>query len=113
MADRSLAPRLSRLPVAIALGREVRVATGLRARTLGLAGLDRARTGTGLLIPGCASVHTFGMRFPLDVCFLDEAGRVLSVRRAIPARRLLFHRGAYAVLEIPAPEGGEFASPGP
>jgi uncharacterized protein len=106
------APRLSHLPVATALGLEVHLARGLRARALGLAHLERERVGRGLLIPRCSSVHTFGMRFPLDVFFLDAEGRVISVRRRVPPRRVVWQRGAAAILEIPSPsEGGEFAGP--
>lgn len=86
-------------------------AAGFRARLLGLAWRPRSAAGPGLLIPRCASVHTFGMRFALDVYFLDSAGRVLSVRRRVPPRRVLWHRGASAVLEIPAAEGGEIPAP--
>lgn len=84
------------------------VAGSFRSRLLGLAWRPRSLAGPGLLIPRCASVHTFGMRFALDVYFLDRAGRVLSVRRQVPPRRVLWCRGAAAVLEIPAGEGGEF-----
>ena len=87
------------------------VATGFRARLLGLAWRDRAAAGPGLLIPRCASVHTFGMRFELDLYFLDREGRVLAVRRRVPPRRVVWRRGAAAVLEIPAAEGGESAAP--
>jgi uncharacterized membrane protein (UPF0127 family) len=101
--DRStLAPRLRRLPHATALGREVAIARGLRARLLGLANLDRERVGEGLLIPRCSSVHTIGMRFPLDVCFLDARGGIVSIRAAVPPRRLVWERAAAAVLELPA-----------
>ncbi len=113
MADPRLAPRLRRLPVATVFGRGIPVATGFRSRLLGLAYLDRDDAWPGLLIPRCASVHTFGMRFALDVCFLDGKGRLLVVHRAVPARRAVSHRGARAVLEIPAREGGEFLSPDP
>lgn len=85
------------------------MAEGRRARLLGLAGLPRERAGAGLLIPCCASVHTFGMRFALDLCFLDRGGAVLAVRRGVGPRRLAFCGGASAVLEIPAVEGGEFS----
>lgn len=107
MPATSLAKRLRHLPAATVLGREVRVAVGPRARLLGLAHLDRGQVGTGLLIPRCASVHTFGMRFPLDLYFLGERGEVLSVRRLVPARRLAICGRARAVLEAPAEEGGE------
>lgn len=80
-------------------------------RLLGLSWRDRAKAGPGLLIPRCASVHTFGMRFELDLLFLDGEGRVLSVRRRVPPRRIVWQRGARAVLEIPSPQGGESAAP--
>jgi uncharacterized protein len=91
---------------------EVPVATGFRSRLRGLAWRDRSQAPPGLLIPRCSSVHTFGMRFDLDVYFLDRSGRVLSLRRGVPPRRVLWCRGASAVLEIPAGEGGEFGAPG-
>jgi uncharacterized membrane protein (UPF0127 family) len=89
------------------------VADDFPTRLLGLSRRDRSRAGPGLLIPRCSSVHTFGMRFELDVFFLDRSGRVIGVRRQVPPRRLLWCRGASAVLEIPAGEGGEFGLPGP
>jgi uncharacterized membrane protein (UPF0127 family) len=73
---------------------------------LGLAHLDRGEVGPGLLIPRCSSVHTFGMRFALDLCFLDGC-EVVAVRLAVPPRRFAFCRRASAVLELPAGEGGE------
>jgi uncharacterized membrane protein (UPF0127 family) len=82
------------------------VAKDFRTRLRGLAWRDGAQAGAGLLLPRCASVHTFGMRFALDIYFLDERGRVLAVRRRVPPRRVLWHRGASAILEIPSPEGG-------
>jgi uncharacterized protein len=94
--------RFERLPRRVVLGLEVPVAVGFRARLLGLAHLDRAEAGPGLLIPRCSSVHTFGMRFPLDLHFLDEEGELLDLRRAVPPRRFAACRGAAAVLELPA-----------
>ncbi len=94
--------RLRDLPLTIVLGHEVRVAAGLRARLLGLSRLDRERAGAGLLLPRCASVHTFGMRFALDLVFLDADGGVCSLRRKVPPRRFAWDRQASAVLELPA-----------
>jgi uncharacterized membrane protein (UPF0127 family) len=102
MAGHQLAPRLARLPVATAAGREVRVALAPRVRLLGLAGLAAERAGAGLLIPRCSRVHTFGMRFALDLVFLDASGRPLLIRRGVPPRRFAGLRGAAAVLELPA-----------
>jgi hypothetical protein len=94
--------RFDILPHRILGDREVAVAVGLRARTLGLALLDRDDARVGLLIPHCAAVHTFGMRFALDVFFLGRDDEVLAVRHAIPPRRFVAHRGAAAVLEVPS-----------
>lgn len=105
------APRLRGLPRRGVLGREVAVAAGLRARLLGLSGLRREAAGPGLLIPRCSSVHTFGMRFPLDLVFLDREGRAIAVRRRVPPWRLAWCRGARSVLEIPSPAGGESGAP--
>jgi len=87
------------------------VAKDFRTRLRGLAFRDRDEAGPGLLIPRCSSVHTFGMRFELDVFFLDEAGRIIDVRRRVPPRRVVWCSGASAILEIPATEGGEFSAP--
>jgi uncharacterized protein len=97
------AKRLVGLPRATVLDREVPIATTPLARLLGLAYLDREDAGSGLLIPRCASVHTFGMRFPLDLVFFDTGGEVLATERAVPPRRLRTHRRAVAVLELPQP----------
>ncbi|MBM3667960.1 MAG: DUF192 domain-containing protein [Actinobacteria bacterium] len=91
------------MPSAAPLGVPVPVATTPAARLLGLALLDRERAGPGLLIPRCGSVHTVGMRFELDLLFLDRAGRVLELRRSLGPGRLARCRGAAAVLELPSP----------
>src|SRR3954452_6451823 len=96
--------RLQRLPSrTLDDGLVVHEATTLRARLLGLAWLRSMPHGHGLLIRGCRSVHTFGMRFPLDVVFLAENGRALRVERHVGPRRVLLCRGAFAVLERPTP----------
>jgi uncharacterized protein len=85
------------------LGFEVPIASTRPSRLLGLALLRRRRAGPGLLIPGCSSVHTVGMRFRLDLLFLDAEGRVIELRRAVPPGRFVRCPGAAAVLELPSP----------
>lgn len=104
-----LAHRLRRLPVRQVLGRSVRVAGGRPSRLLGLAWLRKERVGEGLLIPRCSSVHTFGMRFALDIHFLAAEGSVIETRRAVPRRRIVRCPGADSVLEVPA--RGERSAP--
>jgi uncharacterized protein len=85
------------------LGHEVPVASTHRSRVLGLALLARERAGAGLLIPRCRSVHTFGMRFALDVLFLGPGDEVIELRRGVPPARVIRCPGAMAVLELPSP----------
>jgi uncharacterized membrane protein (UPF0127 family) len=94
--------RFRRLPTAEVASLRVPVAVTLLSRLLGLALLKPGRAGEGLLIPRCRSVHTFGMRFPIDVHFLDSRRRPIAVARAVPANRVVGHRAAAAVLELPA-----------
>ena len=84
-------------------GFTVFVATTWLSRLLGLALLSRESAGAGLLIPGCHSVHTMGMRFPLDLLFLEREARVIEIRRDVPAGRIVRCPAAEAVLELPAP----------
>ena len=84
------------------LGFEVPVAAGFAARLLGLALLSRGRAGDGLLIQGCRSVHTLGMRFPLDLLFLDAGGAVVAVYREVGPARIVRCGAAGAVLELPS-----------
>lgn len=52
-----------------------------------------------LLIAPCSSVHTFGMRFPLDIAFVGAGGKVLKSWRCVKAGKVLRCRGATGVLE--------------
>ena len=83
----------------------VPVATSRQARLLGLALLDATDAGAGLLIPRCRAVHTAGMRFPLDLHFLDAHGLPVTVHRAVGAWRFAFEPDAHSVLEVPARTG--------
>lgn len=104
----SLAPLPSRFaaqPICWALGVAVPVATGFHARLLGLALLPAERAGPGLLLPRCRSIHTIGMRFPIDAVFLDRRGREIRRARLRPLRFAREPR-ADAVLELPVRVGG-------
>ena len=69
-----------------------------RERRRGWLGRDRIDPQDALLLERCRSVHTFGMRVPITVVFLDDSWRVIRVVRARPGR-LLFCRRARRVLE--------------
>ena|SRR5258708_4986290 len=62
-------------------------------------GLDR---GEGLWIAPCEGVHTFGMKFPIDVLFLTRQKKVLKVRANMVRGRIAMSLRAHSVLELPA-----------
>jgi hypothetical protein len=101
--------RLRRYPVAagVCSPLTVLVGTTFRARLIGLTGLPALPHGLGLLLPATRSVHTFGMRFTLDLIWLDAAGNVLRVDRSVPPRRVRRCRGAWGVVELAAREAGD------
>ncbi len=103
--------RLDRLPERrLPGGLRLAEASGPRARLLGLAGLRALPHGRALRIPRCRSVHTFGMRFPLDLVWLDGRGAVLGLSPGVAARRVAGCREARSVIEARAGEGPAFAA---
>src|SRR2546423_5536087 len=80
---------------------EVVVARSFRRRLRGLA-LRRGPPGYALLIPRCRCVHTFGMRFALDLVWFGADGRVVAIDRRVPPHRVVARRGAWAVVETPS-----------
>jgi len=98
-----------------------RVASNARDRRIGLRGRDRCEG--ALVLSSCRWIHTIGMRFDLDVAYLDVDGRVIkamSMRRhrigaPVPSARVVVEaeRGAFArwglrvgdVIEVRAHDG--------
>lgn len=71
-------------------------------RLLGLTGRSEEEIGGGLLILSCRSVHTFGMRVPIDVVFVDPLRRITRVYHRLPPRRLVWGgRQCKDVIELP------------
>jgi uncharacterized membrane protein (UPF0127 family) len=81
---------------------ELRRADSFASRLVGLAGLRTLPPDAGLLLTRTKAVHTFGMRFALDLVWIDRAGRVIRVDRALPPRRFAACGGAGAVIELAA-----------
>ena len=94
--------------VALCGGLTLAVADRPVARLAGLAGLRSMPPRTGLLIPGCRSVHTFGMRFGLDLVWLDGEGQIVDVSASVGPRRVVSRGHARAVVESPAGTGALF-----
>jgi len=80
------------------------LATRFHARLRGLLGSAPPRPGHALLLRPCSAVHTFGMRFPIDVVFMNRAGMVLRVCVAVPPMRVRACWRAGMVAELAAGE---------
>ena len=87
-------------------------AGSFRSRLLGLAFLrgDRFPRENALLLRPCGSIHTFGMRFSIDVAFADGRGHVLRVIPNLPPLRIRRCPGAAVALEAHAGELSRFLS---
>jgi uncharacterized membrane protein (UPF0127 family) len=84
------------------LDMETRVARGFRQRLIGLAWSGSPRA-AALLLPRCRSVHTFGMRFALDLYWLDARGDIVRVDLGVRPGRIVRCRAARSVVEVPVP----------
>lgn len=71
-------------------------------RMRGLLGRSALGAGNGLWIEPAPSVHTYFMRFAIDVVFLDRDRRVLRVAERIAPWRVVGARHARVALELPA-----------
>lgn len=71
-------------------------------RRKGLLGRDSLPQGSALIIAPCSAVHTFFMRFAIDVAFVARDGRVIKVRPAVRPWRIAAAFRAFAVVELPA-----------
>lgn len=85
---------------------EVEVARSLAARSRGLLGRDGVAT--GLVLTPASSVHTFGMRFAIDVAYVARDGRVLALHTMVPGRMGLPRLRSRWVLETQARRMGEW-----
>ncbi len=65
--------------------------------------------GEAMIIAPSNAVHTFFMRFPIDIAFVDQDGTILKIKARVPAWRIAAAWGGYAVIEMAA---GEFARSG-
>jgi uncharacterized membrane protein (UPF0127 family) len=74
--------------------------TSAKRRT-GLLKHTKLEPGTGLWIAPCEAVHSFGMKFAIDVVYLDRKKRVRKIRKEMVPRRLSACLTAHSVLELP------------
>jgi hypothetical protein len=94
--------RVTNLTRNTVLAERMEVADSAAKRNKGLLGRERLSPGEGLWIIPCESVHTFCMRFPIDLIYLDRKKRIRKLRSSVPAWRLSACLRAYSVIELPA-----------
>lgn len=82
------------------LARSVTIAGDSTSRRRGLLGRAPLGPEDALIVAPTFAVHTFGMRFPLDIAFVDRSGLVLGLADHVPARRLRVCWGAFAAIEL-------------
>jgi uncharacterized protein len=81
-----------------------------RARRKGLARMDEPPGDHALLIPRCPAVHTFGMRFALDLIWLGKDGRPVRIDRNVRPMRMRACARARSVVETVAGQGDSFVA---
>jgi len=94
--------RVANLTRGTVLATSLEVADTGPKRNRGLLGREGLTPGGGLWISPCESVHTFFMKFPIDLVYLDRKHRVRKVRQAVPPWRLSACLTAHSILELPA-----------
>ncbi len=83
------------------LGDKIDVADTSSKRRTGLLRHTGLAPGEGLWIVPSESVHTFGMKFPIDVVFVNKKKRVVKVRPNMVKRRIALALTAHSVVELP------------
>lgn len=78
----------------------VRLAALWWERAAGLLVLPPLKRGEGLLIDSCRAVHTIGMRYPIDIIFVDSEWSIVRVVNQLPTFRFRAARAACRTLEM-------------
>ena len=83
------------------LATRMEVADSAPMRNRGLLGRERLSLGEGLWIIPCLAVHTFGMRFPIDLVYLNRKKQIKKLKSEVSPGRLSACLSAHSVLELP------------
>ncbi|OIO36833.1 MAG: hypothetical protein AUJ74_00975 [Candidatus Omnitrophica bacterium CG1_02_44_16] len=80
----------------------VRIAQDFMSRSIGLLNRQNLNENEALLIKPCPSIHTFFMKFPIDVLFLSKEGNIVKIAHSLKPWRLSgCLLGCFMVLELP------------
>jgi uncharacterized membrane protein (UPF0127 family) len=94
--------RVRNLTRSTSLGESIDIAEDSAARAKGLLKRDKLDDGSGLWIVPCEAIHTFFMRFTIDVLYIDRKRRVRKTVKRIVPWRMSMCLPAHSVLELPA-----------
>ena len=99
--------RVRNLTKGTVLADRAEIADTSAKRRTGLLKHSGLEPGQGLWIAPCEAVHTIGMKFPIDVLFLDKKRKVLKVKSSMPSGRMGVSLFAHSVLELPSGRAAE------
>jgi uncharacterized membrane protein (UPF0127 family) len=94
--------RIRNLTRGVSLADRAEVADTSAKRRTGLLKHDGLEPGCGLWIVPTEGIHTIGMKFPIDVLFMNRERRVVKIRPNMGKWRLALSLRAHSVLELPA-----------
>lgn len=82
---------------------DVKIAEDFFTRSIGLLSKKSLSQDEGLIIRPCCSIHTFFMRFPIDVLFINKKNEIIALYENVkPWRILPIHPTSNYVVELPA-----------
>ncbi|HEY3297627.1 MAG TPA: DUF192 domain-containing protein [Armatimonadota bacterium] len=85
------------------VARDAVIARSIIAQLKGLMCRREFPEGSALIIPGCRQVHTFFVWFPLDLVFVDKAGKAVRIVEGIrPFEISCYSKKAAQTIELPA-----------
>lgn len=84
------------------VARHIESAFDRKTRNQGLLGRSSLSPDSALILAPCNSIHTFFMKFAIDVAFVDRDGRILRARHAVRPWRIQASLRAFAVVELAA-----------
>lgn len=84
------------------IANDAQLANTFFSRLKGLLGTQQFESGKGLIIRPCNSIHTIGMKYAIDVLFMDEHDQILKIVMDMPAGKFSLCRNGSYVVELPA-----------
>lgn len=96
-------PQIKNLRNEIIIAQKVKIAKTYLSRAFGLIPYSKLEEDEGLIISNCQCVHTFFMRFPIDVIFCTKDNKVIHIEHNLTAWRISsFCRSSSYVVELAA-----------